>query len=301
MRKGITLVEVVVVIAIITILIGLTTGAVMKVRESANRTECANNLRQLSGALHSYHQCFGILPPGAVKPPRPHVPDPQLSEVSKGIYPRMTWHMRILPYIEQQPLWNQIVDAYRQDFYVTRNPPHSAGFESIPLFICPTDGQRTAPAMHDGPVVGTTSYLGVSGTTWFRDDGLFYTDSRIRFTDIKDGTSNTIAVGERPASLDLRFGVWHGFNGLWQNVTVYLGAREIVKTEWNPACEDGPAEFKAGSLNDPCSVYHYWSFHPGGGQFLFADGSVHFLSYSAAPILPALATRAGGETVSIPE
>jgi prepilin-type processing-associated H-X9-DG protein len=51
-------------------------------------------------------------------------------------------------------------------------------------------------------------------------------------------------------------------------------------------------------LNDDCAVFHFWSPHPGGAHFIFADGSVHFLTYPAAPIMPALATRAGGELVT---
>lgn len=67
-----------------------------------------------------------------------------------------------------------------------------------------------------------------------------------------------------------------------------------------PQCGDGPYSFSPGSLKDPCSVFHFWSLHPGGAHFLAVDGSVHFLPYAAASLLPALATRAGGEVANLP-
>ncbi|HMF16230.1 MAG TPA: H-X9-DG-CTERM domain-containing protein [Gemmataceae bacterium] len=63
-------------------------------------------------------------------------------------------------------------------------------------------------------------------------------------------------------------------------------------------CPPGTYTFEPGSISNQCDMFHFWSLHPGGASFLFADGSVHFLSYSVAPILPALASRAGGETAS---
>ena len=67
------------------------------------------------------------------------------------------------------------------------------------------------------------------------------------------------------------------------------------------ACPPGPYTFVRGDLKNPCDTFHYWSLHPGGANFAFADGSVRFLSYSADAILPALSTRAGGESVVIPD
>ena len=66
-------------------------------------------------------------------------------------------------------------------------------------------------------------------------------------------------------------------------------------------CSKGPFHFVAGRADDLCSAFHFWSPHPGGANFAFCDGSVRFLSYSADPVMPALATRAGGETVNVPE
>ena len=66
-------------------------------------------------------------------------------------------------------------------------------------------------------------------------------------------------------------------------------------------CPRGPYHFTAGDPNDTCDAFHFWSFHSGGAHFLFCDGSVRFLAYSADPIMPALATRAGGEAVTVPD
>ena len=110
--------------------------------------------------------------------------------------------------------------------------------------------------------------------------------------------------GERPPSADLRFG-WHyasvGQDGAGSLDSV-IGVRDpnvASESEYRP-CGIGPFSFNAGRADDSCSVFHYWSLHPGGANFAFADGSVRFLSYSADSILPALATRAGGEVVEVP-
>jgi prepilin-type processing-associated H-X9-DG protein len=80
----------------------------------------------------------------------------------------------------------------------------------------------------------------------------------------------------------------------------YLGVAETDVGSPRSGCLVGPYRFMDGRRDDPCSRYHFWSMHPGGGNFLFADGAVHFLSYSAEPVMPALATRAGGEAVAVP-
>jgi len=80
-----------------------------------------------------------------------------------------------------------------------------------------------------------------------------------------------------------------------------LGVRERNFSPDYEACPPGPYTFVRGDLKNPCDTFHYWSLHPGGANFAFADGSVRFLSYSAHAILPALSTRAGGESVAIPD
>jgi prepilin-type processing-associated H-X9-DG protein len=107
-------------------------------------------------------------------------------------------------------------------------------------------------------------------------------------------------AGERPPSADLAFGWWYtdGGSGRGGSTTVLLGVREIVGIRDARMCGSSRASFGPGSVWNQCDKYHFWSFHSGGAHFLFADGAVRFVSYSAADVLPALATRHGGEPVA---
>jgi prepilin-type processing-associated H-X9-DG protein len=153
--------------------------------------------------------------------------------------------------------------------------------------------------------VALLSYLSSNGTTHRSLDGVIYGSSSISMNAILDGTSNTVMVGERPSSADLVYGWWYAGDGLEKTgaLDFTVGAREINSSR-NYAryrrCGGGPFHFLQGNIKDHCSVFHYWSLHHNGSNFAFADGSVRFLSYSADTVLPALATRAGGEVVEVP-
>jgi prepilin-type processing-associated H-X9-DG protein len=143
------------------------------------------------------------------------------------------------------------------------------------------------------------------GTSFPLSDGVLFIDSRVRIADITDGTSNTIIVGERPPSADFWYGWWYA--GYGQQGTgsgdMLLGARE-QNASGNPfvfGCSPGPYHFAPGKVDNQCDLFHFWSLHSGGAYFLFADGSVHFLTYDADSVLPALATRAGREAVELPD
>jgi prepilin-type processing-associated H-X9-DG protein len=143
----------------------------------------------------------------------------------------------------------------------------------------------------------------VTGTAVGTNDGVLFLDSHVRISDIADGTSNTVAVGERPPSSDAWYGWWYtgyGLNGTG-SADMLLGSRERnVGGRYVEQCAPGPYHFAPGRLDQQCDLFHFWSLHDGGAHFLFADGSVHFLTYSADDILSALATRADGEVVELP-
>jgi prepilin-type N-terminal cleavage/methylation domain-containing protein len=291
-RCGLTLLEVLVVIAIIGVLIGLLVPAVQRVRDAAMRTHCTNNLRQIGLALQQYHDTQGSLPPG------------MSYRDGTDRYPFMSWHTRILPFLEQQALWTNAQEAYALDRSFYDNPPHTNRTVVVSLFCCPADPRTlSVQLLSDGQRVTFTDYLGVEGKNQFRPNGVLYLDSAVSLRDISDGTSNTLCVGERPPSADGILGWWYAGEGQSKDgsADMVLGVRELNMGTFAPNCPLGPYSFGPGRPKNQCDAFHFWSLHIGGSHFLLADGSVHFLSYSAAPIMPALATRNGGEAVSLPD
>jgi len=129
-----------------------------------------------------------------------------------------------------------------------------------------------------------------------------------RFADITDGTSNTLAIGERPPPDDMEDGWWYSAMCAYALPAVSEPCRGPCVTLHmdsppgfsGPGCS-GPIHFGPGRLENPCDRHHFWSLHQGGANFVFADGSARFISYAAREIVPALATRAGGEVVSLQE
>jgi prepilin-type N-terminal cleavage/methylation domain-containing protein/prepilin-type processing-associated H-X9-DG protein len=291
-RRGFTLVELLVVIAIIAVLIGILLPAVQKVREAAARTKCLNNLKQLGLALHAYHDASGSLPPGLSV------------HADRQKYPYLGWPARLLPYIEHANLWARIEDAFATDpdpFSFWGHQPHTELIATpVVLWTCPSDGRLPGPNKGGSHLLAHTSYLGVHGVNQLRRDGTLFLDSRTQLREITDGTSLTLLVGERPPSSDFTLGWW--YRGWGQNqegsAEMLLGARE--ENTSRPSCPPGPYHFGPGRIDELCDAFHFWSLHPGGAHFLFADGSVKFLTYSVDPILPALSTRAGGEIVELP-
>jgi prepilin-type N-terminal cleavage/methylation domain-containing protein/prepilin-type processing-associated H-X9-DG protein len=299
-RSGFTLIELLVVIAIIGILIALLLPAVQKVRDAANRIKCENNFKQIGTALHNYHDTYGSLPSGQ---------DSNTTTPSGAPNYQLwwSWMARILPYVEQQNLYN-VADAWSRmgtNYLNIWGPPSNpAQYVPMPVYSCPNDDRDLTatfapgqPGSGDSFDVAFTGYLGVNGVDFFKRDGVFFLNSIIAFKDITDGLSNTLFVGERPPSEDLIFGWW--FDGAGQQGSgssdVVLGVAELNREYSN--CPRGPYMFKPGQLNNNCDQFHFWSLHSGGANFLFGDGSTHFIPYTAANILPAMATRAMGEPV----
>lgn len=291
-RAAYTLVELLVVIALVVILMGLLLPAVQKVRAAASRIQCTNKIRQIGLGLHHYHDVHSALPPGVTTAKRDER------------WPHMTWLARLLPFVEQDPLWQTTVAAYQHERWPFFNPPHVGFGTPLPLIACPDDGRLLeVDYTHGGYRPGLTSYVGVLGTDYTHTDGVLFRDSRIRLTDILDGTSTTLAVGERPPSPDRWYGWWYAGHGQagTGSADMLLGVRErnggglYVAT-----CPRGPYHYVPGRLDKQCDVFHFWSLHSGGAHFLFADGAVRFLTYISDPLLPALATRAGREIVELP-
>lgn len=326
-RSGFTLIELLVIIAIIAVLIAILLPGVQKVRDAANRVQCANNLRQIGLALHQYHEVQTAFPPALD------------ANFQRRFF--WSWMARLLPYVEQENLSRQAAAWADRDKtpmmypYPMPNgvrgyaewdpfgPPQNPALGTIvSTWTCPSDARTLQASFLDGYTIAFTAYLGVNGTNLRTRDGILLPNapayaSRIRLADIRDGTSNTLLVGERPPSKDLLWGWW--FAGAGQvdspfqpagshqngSMDVVLGTAELnIKHPWNEpgssSCPRGPFQFAPGQLTELCDQYHFWSMHPGGANFLLADASVHFFTYRAADILPLLGTRSGGEVVTLP-
>jgi prepilin-type N-terminal cleavage/methylation domain-containing protein/prepilin-type processing-associated H-X9-DG protein len=212
-RSGFTLIELLVVIAIIGILIGLLIPAVQKVREAGARLQCQNNLHQIGLGLHNYHDSQLSFPVGKDANYVGKVP-------GAAVYARWSVHARLLPYVEQEPLWRSIDFNYPPETpgmagVVNFMPPYqNPGRQNaipcrtkINIFLCPAD-QSQLP--DDWP--GQNNYLANQGTQFMCDlseqvpstiapneqpNGIFYYLSHIRMADIKDGTSNTAMFSEK--------------------------------------------------------------------------------------------------------
>jgi prepilin-type processing-associated H-X9-DG protein len=296
-RPAHSLVELLIVIGLFALLFGLLLPAVQKVRDASQRIGCGNNLKQIGLACTQYHDILQRLPPGVVGSSR------------TAAYPYLGWQAHLLPYLDQDNLWRDTVNAFRQDRFPFDSPPHSGLATPLPVLTCPTDERVAVPQTSQGIRVALTSYPGNEGTNARQRDGVLFLDSAIPYISITDGLSNTLLAGERPPAPDFRFGWWYA--GVGQRSTgsldMMLGVREFNLLHGRGSyvapyagCPAGPYAYQPGQANNPCDVFHYWSFHTGGANFLFADGSVHFLTYSADAVLPALATRSGGEVVDLP-
>jgi prepilin-type N-terminal cleavage/methylation domain-containing protein/prepilin-type processing-associated H-X9-DG protein len=296
-RRAFTLLELLVAIAIIAVLVGLLLSAVQKVRSAAVRLQCQNNLKQIGLAAHGYHDAAGGLPPGVTW------------GIAREPYTFLQWPVRLAPYLEQEAVWRQAVADYARLPNPFGPTPHAGMDRLLPVFGCPADWRvSTAWTVWSKGAfyhVTHTSYLGNSGTDAKQRSGVVFLASRVRLEHVSDGTSSTLMFGERPPSADLEFGWLYAGSGydLEGTLDSVLGVREKNRSPVPnyQRCGPGPFSFAPGRVDDTCAAFHYWSLHPGGANFVLCDGSVRFLRYDADPILPALATRAGGEVVAVPD
>ncbi len=305
-RRAFTLIELLVVIAIIAVLIGLLLPAVQRVREAAARTQCVNNLKQIGLGLQSYHDALRTLPPG-------YQAGEAYADGATDTAPGWGWAAFLLPYVEQEPLARSI----RFDQPPDQSP--AAAQASIPVYLCPSDTYPPAafavPDAFGAAVlsVGPISYAACCGgdesdTFGPTGRGAFSRNSRTRLTDITDGTSQTILIGER---------AWANANGTWVGA---VPGGVLRRGPLNPCPGSGAASYPAAALalahahlnnattDTDGGLDDFSSRHPGGSNFVFADGHVAFLlsvpsdnadgSYTAASLaLQALGTRDGGEVV----
>jgi prepilin-type processing-associated H-X9-DG protein len=295
-RTALTLVEVMVVIAIIVVLLALLLPAVQNARESANRTACSNNLRQIGLACHLHHHYWGSFPSGYHAWPSA---DPLATEPGWG------WAMHLLPYVEQQDV-HALGHCYRPiEDPVNRLICRTA----VSLFQCPSD-PGLPPSFPITNAAGRllveaapTSYAACHGSGELDQipgptEGVFYRNSRIRLTDITDGASTTIMFGDRAWSHAMAPWVGAVSGGL-----VRRGPRN--SPQLNPKGAYPAPNFcvvQANHINhsnDPDgSLDEFYSEHPGGVNIVFADGSLRFLTNGIdEAVLKALGTRAGGEVV----
>lgn len=288
-RPALSLVEVVVVIAISGVLLALLFPAIQLIRARSQQIECRNHLRQIGVALHNYHGIHGVLPAG-------HYFQNGQSQMMHA-----SWCIQILPFVEQDVLWQRIRAAFEIDPNFL-GAAHTERGRVLNVLTCPSEGRSLLVAPAYARPIAFTMYLGVEGTDQKRRDGMLFSDSSVHLPDVADGLSSTLLVGERPPSADFELGWWYA--GWGQNkdgsAEMVLGVREHAVYRTVASCTSVASRFRLGNINNQCDVLHFWSLHPSGSNFLMADGSVRFLSYSADPIMPALATRAGGETVSAP-
>jgi prepilin-type N-terminal cleavage/methylation domain-containing protein/prepilin-type processing-associated H-X9-DG protein len=324
-RPAFTLVEVLVVIAIIAILVGLLLPAVQKVRDAAARAQCENNLRQLVLGSQNYESAYRRLESGINTQIDPYYgqyyvnffgapPDPNQS---------YSWNEAIMPFIEQDSIYKQLIlnqvnqyGIYTDSQYYNCNGPLSVGATVAKVLICPADvlpsPAQTQYVSDSGTIYyfGMTSYLGNAGLVsmyWTNAtlDGIFYINSRIRYADISDGSSNTIMFGERyhyDPTFDILAGTPLNTYGGWAWANIYA-------MEDHCGSAQAPINYTipVGTTSDPTYYYQntrlgaFGSGHTGGANFALCDGSVRFLPTNTPQLqLQYACTRAGEEVVQFP-
>jgi prepilin-type N-terminal cleavage/methylation domain-containing protein len=219
-----TLVEMLVAIAIIGILIAMLLPAVQMVREAGRRTVCSNNVRQLALGLMNFESGHGQLPIGL----RSFEPSSGSGSGSAATqYYGMSWITRILPFIEQNAMWDNAIEDYRHSPIPFRS--HRGMQTVLNSVTCPSDPVAgELQWTHEGRLVVCTNYLGVNGTNYRTRDGVFTYDEPIRLAEIGDGQSNRLLIGERPPSPDFWYGWWYATGqGSISTGDVTLGVAEV--------------------------------------------------------------------------
>jgi prepilin-type N-terminal cleavage/methylation domain-containing protein len=293
---GFTLVELLVVIAIIGVLIALLLPAVQSAREAARRLQCANNLKQLGLAVHTYHDAHQSIPI-SISPWPGEAPNFEFPRSGKG------WLVAILPQIEQQAMYDQF--DFTGEFFSSRGIKNRVNDQllgtQLPAIVCPSDQSSrdrnlwTKMFQMEDRTVALTNYKGVIGDTRMGGgssafpgtepdchntspcNGSFWRNSfanSIRFPDYVDGLSQTFIIGEDVPEHNYH-SAWAYSNGDYSSCHVPLN---YFPEPPDPAFWPNAIAFK--------------SRHTGGGHFALGDASVHFIAEGIEhPIYRAYATR----------
>jgi prepilin-type N-terminal cleavage/methylation domain-containing protein/prepilin-type processing-associated H-X9-DG protein len=264
--RGFTLIELLVVLGVIAVLLGFLLPAIQQTREAARRTQCANSLRQVGLALACYHEVHQALPPGSM-----------VAGSNTRTLSGWGWSTFLLPYLDGAPLYAAI-DLNRGNATLT-NRGHIALPQ--PVFRCASDPAPDAISVHipgSGPVpVAHGTYAGSS---------LILSElSMTRWSDVSDGLSQTLFVGERLYIRGPEGEITSSWCGTLSHETGYLPYHSIPHLRLLPGQR----------VNSPTA---FNSQHAGGSQFLMGDGSVHFYSESMdVRTYFACSTPSGGESV----
>jgi prepilin-type N-terminal cleavage/methylation domain-containing protein/prepilin-type processing-associated H-X9-DG protein len=287
--RGFTLIELLVVIAIIAVLIALLLPAVQAAREAARRAQCVNNLKQLALGCHNYESATGVFPLGTYMMPPPGDPS---SGPGSGRHEHSIL-VRLLPYIEQTQLYN----AFNANVHFTDPPNSTVQVTGISAIWCPSDGKVSQLDFSNFSWgMRFTSYKGNSGT-WFspgryqdpsnaafgsliaQANGIFYFYSKVSIAGITDGTSNTMLMSETAYGLEnngeeVCWAWWNSGNYSDTMFTTLYPMNPQKKTPGNGTGSTGQA------INSDIMVSAASSYHSGGANFAFCDGSVKFLKDS---------------------
>jgi prepilin-type N-terminal cleavage/methylation domain-containing protein/prepilin-type processing-associated H-X9-DG protein len=298
-RRAFTLIELLVVITIVGVLIALLLPAVQAAREAARRAECANNLKQIGLGMHNYHGLLNTFPPAYITRVVDDTTNPETG-------PGWGWGTMILSDLEQRPIYN----AVNFSMAITDTGSMTVRTANLSVFLCPSNvgsgpitlknefGTVLISDLSAGQYVASAGQL-EPGEFPATNNGVFYRNSPNGIKDITDGSSTTLMIGER--SRNIGDATWVGAIPTSQVCT----NPEWVIQECEPAATilvSHTGSAATGRIYVPNAkqsmVDDYWSFHPGGCNFLFCDGSVRFIKESVNPtIFSYLSTRAGGEVV----